>query len=76
MSTTAVIFWLLALRAAQRCTGCHRDTPYGSPAKCDSCRSADLLFGYVPSNVSFIGGGPTWTIDDDPDAWARATDQD
>ena len=78
MSTTAVIFWLLALRAAQRCTGCHRDTPYGSPAKCGRCRSGDLQFGYVESNINFCGGRREVAcgVDEDPDAWARAADQD
>lgn len=78
MTRVGYIFLMLLLRTAQRCTGCGRDTPYGSPAKCDSCRGDDIAFGYMPSNINFCGGVRELHggVDEDPDAWARAADQD
>lgn len=62
---------------SQRCIECLKDTPDGSPPKCAECRKKDAKFGWTPGSVHFfIGGAPGSSIDKDPDAFARALDQD
>lgn len=41
----------------QRCVECHRDTPEGSPPRCERCRRVDRQFGAVSEHLTGIESG-------------------
>lgn len=64
----------------QRCTECLRDLPDGSPSRCEQCRKEDAKFCsergleiHFCAPACLRGGSE---VDDDPDAYRRAYDQD